>query len=67
MATFNASEVKKAAVEEKKERSIPPQKEGQSQSKKQSHPNELSEYRRMMVVRWYGKSGERGTVSRIGK
>ena len=43
LATFSVTKVKKAAAEEKKVTSIPPQKDNESRSKKQSHPNELSE------------------------
>ena len=48
-----------------KERSIPVQRDSESGSKKQTHLNELSENSRKGD--FVGKTGERGTVSRIGR
>ena len=42
MEDLEVREIKRAAAEE--EMSIPLQKNNESQSKRQSHPNELSEY-----------------------
>ena len=43
LAAFKVKEVKRAAAEKKKETSIPLQMDSESQSKRQSHPSELSE------------------------
>ena len=43
LATISVREVKRAAAVKKKVTSIPLQKDSESRSKRQSHPNELSE------------------------
>ena len=43
LAAFKVKEVKRAAAEEREETSIPLLKDSESQSKRQSHPSELSE------------------------
>ena len=43
LAAFSAREVKRAAVEEREDTSIPLQKDSENQSRRQSHPIELSE------------------------
>ena len=43
LASSSAREVKRAAVEEREETSIPLQKDSESQSRRQSHPSEPSE------------------------
>ena len=43
LAALSAREVQRAAAEENKGTSIPLQKDSESQSKKQSHSNKLSE------------------------
>ena len=43
LAAFKVREVKRGAAEEKKEMSIPLQKDSESQNKRQSHPSELPE------------------------
>ena len=49
---FSVREVKRIAAKERKETCIPLQKNSDSQSKKQSHPSELSENSRKGDVRW---------------
>ena len=57
LVAFNASEVKKPQQRKEKERSIPLQKGSESQSRRRSHPNELSQNYQKRVVRWGGGGG----------
>ena len=54
MAAFSAREVRKA--QKRKERNAYLQKDSESQSKRQSHANELSETCRKRVVGWDERS-----------
>ena len=62
-ATFSAREVKRAATE--KETSIPLQKDSESQSRRQSHPSELSESWRKEDARWGERLGREGQIEEM--
>ena len=58
LAAFSAREVKRAAAET--ERSISLQKDSKSRSKRESHPNELSQNSRKGNDRWGGIEKKEG-------
>ena len=59
---FSVREVKRTAAKERKETSIPLQKDSESQSKKQSHLDKLSETSRKGDVRWGERPEKEGRL-----
>ena len=66
LAAFSAREVKRAAAEEReREASIPLLKDSEVQSRRQSHPSELSENLRKGDARWGERLEREGRIEEL--
>ena len=65
LSTFSAREVKRAAAEERERYEYSSQKDSKSQSRRQSHPSELSENGRKEDACWGDRPEREGRIEEL--